>query len=32
MAEAALSAGILLEPVDTAEADEESHKFGTAWT
>jgi F-type H+-transporting ATPase subunit gamma len=30
MAEAALSAGILLEPVDTAEADEESKKFGTA--
>ena len=29
-AEAALSAGILLEPVDTAEADEESRKFGTA--
>jgi F-type H+-transporting ATPase subunit gamma len=30
MAEAALSAGILLEPVDTAEADEEARKFGTA--
>jgi F-type H+-transporting ATPase subunit gamma len=30
MAEAALSAGILLEPVDTAEADEEAKKFGTA--
>ena len=29
-AEAALSAGILLEPVDTAEADVESRKFGTA--
>jgi F-type H+-transporting ATPase subunit gamma len=29
-AEAALSAGILLEPVDTAEADEEARKFGTA--
>jgi F-type H+-transporting ATPase subunit gamma len=29
MAEAALSAGILLEPVDTAEADEEARKFGT---
>jgi F-type H+-transporting ATPase subunit gamma len=29
-AEAALSAGISLEPVDTAEADEESHKFGTS--
>ncbi|MGA2167089.1 MAG: FoF1 ATP synthase subunit gamma [Terracidiphilus sp.] len=29
-AEAALSAGISLEPVDTAEADEESRKFGTA--
>jgi F-type H+-transporting ATPase subunit gamma len=29
-AEAALSAGILLEPVDTTEADEESRKFGTA--
>jgi F-type H+-transporting ATPase subunit gamma len=29
-AEAALSAGILLEPVDTAAADEESRKFGTA--
>jgi F-type H+-transporting ATPase subunit gamma len=29
-AEAALSAGISLEPVDTAEADEESKKFGTA--
>jgi F-type H+-transporting ATPase subunit gamma len=29
-AEAALSAGIALEPVDTAEADEESRKFGTA--
>ena len=28
-AEAALSAGILLEPVDTAEADEEARKFGT---
>jgi F-type H+-transporting ATPase subunit gamma len=28
-AEAALSAGILLEPVDTAEADEEAKKFGT---
>jgi len=30
MAEAALSAGILLEPVDTAEADDEARKFGTA--
>jgi len=29
-AEAALSAGIALEPIDTAEADEESRKFGTA--
>jgi F-type H+-transporting ATPase subunit gamma len=29
MAEAALSAGILLEPVDTAEADDEARKFGT---
>jgi F-type H+-transporting ATPase subunit gamma len=29
-AEAALSAGILLEPVDTAEADGEARKFGTA--
>ena len=29
-AEAALSAGISLEPVDTAEADEESRKFGTS--
>jgi F-type H+-transporting ATPase subunit gamma len=29
-AEAALSAGISIEPVDTAEADEEAHKFGTA--
>jgi F-type H+-transporting ATPase subunit gamma len=29
-AEAALSAGIAIEPVDTAEADEESKKFGTA--
>jgi F-type H+-transporting ATPase subunit gamma len=29
-AEAALSAGILLEPVDTAQADEESRKFGTS--
>jgi len=29
-AEAALSAGILLEPVDTAEADDESRKFGTS--
>jgi F-type H+-transporting ATPase subunit gamma len=29
-AEAALSAGIEIEPVDTAEADEESRKFGTA--
>jgi F-type H+-transporting ATPase subunit gamma len=29
-AEAALSAGIALEPVDTAEADEEARKFGTA--
>src|SRR5208282_141910 len=28
--EAALSAGISLEPVDTAEADEEARKFGTA--
>jgi F-type H+-transporting ATPase subunit gamma len=28
-AEAALSAGILLEPVDTSEADEEARKFGT---
>jgi F-type H+-transporting ATPase subunit gamma len=30
MAEAALSAGILLEPVDTSEADEEARKFGTS--
>jgi F-type H+-transporting ATPase subunit gamma len=30
MAEAALTAGILLEPVDTAEADDEARKFGTA--
>ncbi len=29
-AEAALSAGIEIEPVDTTEADEESKKFGTA--
>jgi F-type H+-transporting ATPase subunit gamma len=29
-AEAALSAGIALEPMDTAEADEESRKFGTS--
>ena len=29
-AEAALSAGIAIEPVDTAEADEEARKFGTA--
>jgi len=29
-AEAALSAGILLEPVDTAQADDESRKFGTS--
>ena len=29
-AEAALSAGISIEPVDTAEADEEAKKFGTA--
>jgi F-type H+-transporting ATPase subunit gamma len=29
-AEAALSAGIALEPVDTAEADDESRKFGTS--
>src|ERR1035437_9218935 len=29
-AEAALSAGITLEPVDTAAADEEARKFGTA--
>ena len=29
-AEAALSAGITLEPIDTAEADEEARKFGTA--
>jgi F-type H+-transporting ATPase subunit gamma len=29
-AEAALSAGISIEPVDTAEADEESRKFGTS--
>jgi len=29
-AEAALSAGISIEPVDTAEADEEARKFGTA--
>ncbi|MGB8260618.1 MAG: ATP synthase F1 subunit gamma [Terracidiphilus sp.] len=29
-AEAALSAGISLEPVDTAAADEESRKFGTS--
>ena len=29
-AEAALSAGIDLEPADTAEADEEARKFGTA--
>jgi len=28
-AEAALSAGITLEPIDTAEADEEARKFGT---
>jgi F-type H+-transporting ATPase subunit gamma len=30
VAEAALSAGIELEPADTAEADEEARKFGTA--
>ncbi len=30
VAEAALSAGITLEPVDTAEADDEARKFGTA--
>jgi F-type H+-transporting ATPase subunit gamma len=30
VAEAALSAGIDLEPADTAEADEEAKKFGTA--
>jgi F-type H+-transporting ATPase subunit gamma len=30
MAEAALSAGIQLEPADTTEADEEAKKFGTA--
>ena len=30
IAEAALSAGIELEPADTAEADEEAEKFGTA--
>jgi F-type H+-transporting ATPase subunit gamma len=30
MAEAALSAGILLEPVDTSEADEDARKFGTS--
>jgi F-type H+-transporting ATPase subunit gamma len=30
MAEAALSAGILLEPVDTSEADVEARKFGTS--
>jgi F-type H+-transporting ATPase subunit gamma len=30
VAEAALSAGIELEPADTAEADEEAKKFGTA--
>jgi len=30
IAEAALSAGIELEPADTAEADEEAKKFGTA--
>ena len=29
-AEAALSAGITLEPIDTAAADEEAKKFGTA--
>jgi len=29
-AEAALSAGITLEPIDTTAADEEAHKFGTA--
>jgi F-type H+-transporting ATPase subunit gamma len=29
-AEAALSAGIEIEPADTAEADEEARKFGTA--
>jgi F-type H+-transporting ATPase subunit gamma len=29
-AEAALSAGISIEPVDTAEADDEARKFGTA--
>ncbi len=29
-AEAALSAGILIEPADTAEADEEARRFGTA--
>jgi len=30
IAEAALSAGIQLEPADTTEADEEAQKFGTA--
>jgi F-type H+-transporting ATPase subunit gamma len=30
VAEAALSAGITLEPIDTAEADDEARKFGTA--
>jgi F-type H+-transporting ATPase subunit gamma len=30
VAEAALSAGIEIEPIDTAEADEEAKKFGTA--
>jgi F-type H+-transporting ATPase subunit gamma len=30
VAEAALSAGISIEPVDTSEADEEARKFGTA--
>jgi F-type H+-transporting ATPase subunit gamma len=29
-AEAAISAGITLEPIDTAQADEEAKKFGTA--
>jgi F-type H+-transporting ATPase subunit gamma len=29
-AEAALSAGILIEPADTAEGEEEARKFGTA--
>ena len=29
-AEAALSAGISIEPIDTAEADEEARKFGTS--